>query len=212
MNEKITPRQKELLKIIYSFIKNTGYPPTFEEMKEKLKVSSNQSILDLLNQLHRKKIIKKSPQSARGLIILPFGYNILGKLPLAPLVGSASAGYPIPALEISGKWESVGREVDKLSEEIFLLKINGDSMINAGIDDGDVVLVKRDREFISGNIVYARVGNDVTIKRFISQDKPPYVFLKPENPKYNIIYCTDEVTLEGKVIFIFKEGNWIVVK
>ena len=81
-------------------------------------------------------------------------------------------------------------------------------MINAGIDDGDMVLVKKEKEFTSGNIVLARIGSESTVKRFISDDKPPYVYLKPENPKYKIIPATDEVTLEGLVISVLKNGNW----
>jgi len=98
--------------------------------------------------------------------------------------------------------------VAQLADKVFLLKISGDSMINAGINDGDIVLVKTEKEFISGNIVLARINDEVTIKRFVSDDKPPYIYLKPENPKYEIIPATDEMKLEGKVISVLKEGYW----
>jgi len=207
-NKTITKRQKELLSIIYNYIKNEGYPPTFEEMREKLNVSSNQSVIDLLNKLERQKIIKRNPSIARSIAILPFGYEILGKPPLAPFLGISSAGAPIDAIEISGDWQQLSSDVAKFSNEVFLLKISGDSMINAGIDNGDVVLVKREKEFISGNIVLARIGDEVTVKRFISDDKPPYIYLKPENPKYEIIAATHEMKLEGKVISVLKNGYW----
>ena len=75
----ITKRQKQLLEIIYNFIKDTGYPPTFEEMREGVNVVSNQSILDLLNKLKKQKFLKRNESSARGLTILPLGYKFLEK-------------------------------------------------------------------------------------------------------------------------------------
>jgi len=204
----ITKRQKELLSIIYNYIKNEGYPPTFEEMRKKLNVSSNQSVIDLLSKLEKQKIIKRNSSIARSIAILPLGYEILDRPPLAPFLGITSAGAPIDAVEISGDWQQLSADVAKFSDEVFLLKISGDSMINAGIDNGDVVLVKREKEFISGNIVLARIGDEVTVKRFISDDKPPYIYLKPENPKYEIIVATHEMKLEGKVISVLKNGYW----
>jgi len=204
----ITKRQKELLSIIYTYIKNQGYPPTFEEMREKLRVISNQSVIDLLKKLEEKKIIKRSQSIARSIAILPLGYKTLKKPLLAPFLGITSAGSAINAIEISGDWQTLSSDVAKLADEIFLLKISGDSMIDAGIENGDIVLVKKDKEFASGDIVLAQIGDEATIKRFISQDKPPYLYLKPENPKYDIIYFTEEVTLKGKIISIIKGSDW----
>jgi len=85
-------------------------------------------------------------------------------------------------------------------------------MINAGIEDGDLILVKKQKEFVSGDLVVADTGEGVTmkrlVKRFMSDDKPPYVYLKPENPEYPIIPFTDDMRLIGKVISVFKNGQW----
>lgn len=212
MIKLITTRQKELLTIIYEFITNIGYPPTFEEMRERLGVSSNQSIIDLLEKLRRANFIKRNETAARSLTILPLGYEILGKPPLAAFLGVTSAGAPIQSMEISGEWQTISKEVSRLSEEMFILKIAGDSMINAGIDDGDAVLVQTKKEFISGEIVYAQIGDGGTVKRFISQDKPPYVFLKPENPKYQNILFTDDTRLRGKIVSVLKSNYWQSIK
>ena len=214
MKNSITARQKQLLEIIYQYIKNTGYPPSIQEMRGSLGVSSNQSILDLLKKLESQRIIKRNEGIARSLAILPFGYEALGEPALASFLGATSAGAPIEAIEISGDWQSMSgsNEVAKLTDEVFLLKIFGDSMINAGIDDGDVVLVKEQKEFVSGEVVLASVGNETTIKRFISDDKPPYIYLKPENPKYENILFTDETELKGKVISVLKNNYWKPVK
>lgn len=212
MDKSITKRQSDLLTILYNFIKNSGFPPTFEEMRGELEVTSNQSVVDLLNKLEEKGLIKKSESLARGIAILPLGYKTLGKLPLAPFLGATTAGIPIEPIEISGNWQSISADASILKGEIFLLKIKGDSMINAGIDDGDVVLVKSEKEFVSGHIVLADIDGEKTIKRFISDDKPPYIYLKPENPKYPAIPATDKMRLVGRVISVLKDGYWKSVK
>jgi repressor LexA len=204
----ITPRQKDLLSIIYNYIRSEGYAPTFEEMRERLKVSSNQSVIDLLVRLDKNKFIKKNEAIARSIAILPLGYEVLGKPPIAPFLGVTSAGAPINAIEVSGNWQQISTDVAQLADKVFLLKISGDSMINAGIDDGDMILVKSEKEYVSGDIVLARIRDEVTVKKFISDDNPPYIYLKPENPKYDIIPATDEMKLEGKVISVLKEGYW----
>jgi len=210
--EKITKRQKQLLGIIYDYIKDTGYPPTFEEMRESLGVVSNQSIIDLLAKLENQKFLKKSEASARSLTILPLGNKILKRNPLIPMLGSASAGSPIDALEVSGEWQEVSTDVAQFKENIFLIKIIGDSMINANIDDGDAVLIQNQKEFISGDVVLANVAGDRTVKRFVSDDKPPYVYLKPENPKYKNIPFREDTEIIGKVISVFKKGTWKNIK
>lgn len=212
MKSAITKRQSDLLTIIYQYIRDTGYAPTFEEMRENLKVSSNQSVIDLLYKLEKNGFIKKREGSARSISILPAAYPILGEPPLVPFLGVTSAGSPIQSIEISGEWQIISQEVAKLSEEMFMLKVSGDSMINAGIDDGDAVLVQTKKEFVSGEIVYAQVGDGGTIKRFMSDDKPPYVYLKPENPNYELIPFTHEMELKGKVVSVFKDGYWKAIK
>lgn len=208
MAKAITSRQKELLNVIYRFIRNSGYPPSFEEMKDALKLSSNQSIIDLLTKLEKQQLIRRSESSARGIIILPTGYKLLNQPALMAFLGATAAGVPIEPIEISGEWRQVSSDASMLKNDVFLLKITGDSMINAGITNGDIVLVKSEKEFISGDVVLADVSGEKTIKRFVSDDKPPYVYLKPENPKYEIIPATDEMRLEGKVISVLKNGYW----
>ena len=212
MKYTVTARQKELLTIIYEYIKSTGYPPTYGEMRERLGVSSNQSVIDLIEKLRSASLLRKSETAARGLTILPRGYELLGAPPLVGFLGMTSAGAPIQSIEISGEWQPVSKDVSRLAEDVFMLKVSGDSMINAGIDDGDVVLVQTKKEFVSGEIVYAQIGDEGTIKRFMSDDKPPYVYLKPENPKYELIPFTHEMELKGKVVSVLKDTYWKPIK
>ncbi|MBI5913108.1 repressor LexA [Candidatus Azambacteria bacterium] len=211
MKNIVTERQKQLLGVIYDFIKSTGYPPTYEEMREDLGVSSNQSIVDLLEKLKKASVIKKDI-GARTLAILPLGYKILGAPQLVSVLGVTTAGMPAEAIEITGEWQVLSQDVSKLQADVFMLRISGDSMINAGIDDGDVVLVQSKKEFVSGEVVLAHKDGEATIKRFISEDKPPYVYLKPENSKYKNILFTDTTELKGKVISVFNKNKWKSVK
>ena len=212
MKSGLTKRQNELLQVIYEYIKDTGYPPAMEEMRESLGVSSNQSIIDLLGKLEKSGAIRRNDGVARSIVILPIGYGLLEEPSLVPFLGVTSAGLPIEAIGISGEWKTLSRDVALLQEEVFLLRVSGDSMINAGIDDGDVVLVQSKKEFISGEIVYVQIEDDSTIKRFMSDDKPPYVYLKPENPSYKVIPFTHEMKLKGKVMSILKNNQWKTVK
>ncbi|MBI2443801.1 MAG: repressor LexA [Candidatus Magasanikbacteria bacterium] len=212
MKKDITERQKQLLGIIYDYFQGSGYPPTFEEMREELKVASNQSVVDLLKKLVENGYIKRSEAAARGLTLLPLGYEALGRQPMAPFMGVAAGGPPIQALAITGEWQTLPGGLAKLKDEVFVLRISGDSMINAGIDDGDQVLVQTQKYFVSGDIVFAQVDDETTVKRFMSTDQPPYLFLKPENPKYQNILFKDNIELKGKVISVSKSGQWLPIK
>lgn len=202
--KKITKRQEELLGFIYESLKNNGYPPDFDEIKEKLNISSNQAVIDHLNRLEHKGFIKREEKAARGIKITPMGYELLRVNPIAPFLGISHAGPAIETISISGTWKELSKDVNRLEDKVYLIKITGDSMLNAGILDGDQLLVKEQKEFVSGDIVVAQTPEGTTVKRFISQDSPPYLCLKPENPKYKIIYFTEEITLQGKVI-----GKWV---
>ena len=180
-------------------------------MREALGVSSNQSVIDLLEKLRRGGFVRRE-SSARSLAIQHLGYETLGRPPLAPVLGTTTAGLPAEAITVSGEWRPIANDLARLTEDIFMLKISGDSMINAGIDDGDAVLVQTVKEFVSKDIVFAEIGDGGTVKRFISEDKPPYVYLKPENPNYKNILFTDDVRLKGKVISILKKSQWMPAK
>jgi len=204
--QKITKRQKEILQFIYNSYKDNGFPPDFGEFKEKLSISSNQAILDHLGSLEKKGFISREEKAARGIKIRPLGYEILDVEPLLPILGTSYAGTFTEAIEIKGNWAPASGHVQKLEEETFLIKISGDSMINAGILEGDHLLVKSQKEFVSGDIVLAQTPEGTTVKRFISQDSPPYLYLKPENPKHKLILFTPEVEMQGKIIGKFEKG------
>lgn len=209
---EVTPRQKDLLEIIYKSIKDEGFPPSFEHMRLNLKVSSNQAVIDLLRALEKKRLIKREDKSARSIVILPLGYKALNKDPLIPTLSTAHAGPFNQTIELEGMWTAVSSDVTRFAADVFIIKVNGDSMINAHIEDGSTLLVQRAEHFVTNDIVFAHSGTGDTVKRFISQNEPPYMFLKPENPNYDIILFDDDVELQGKVIAKLEGEMWRPLK
>jgi repressor LexA len=206
-------RQRELLRFIFDYVNESGYSPTLKEMREYMEFSSNQAVLDLLRKMELRGLIKKDISIARSIKILSDGYKDIGETPQIAILGTTSAGVPMEVVEISGEWMTTPESnVAIFKDNVFLLKISGDSMINAGIEDGDLVLVKEQKEFISGDIVLAQIGDESTVKRFISQDNPPCIYLKPGNPKYENILFTENTQLKGKVISVLKNGQWKSIK
>lgn len=206
MQYTLTKKQKKVLELIYNFLENSGFPPTLADLKAELGVSSNQSVLNFLEILEKKQCIKRAEGQARSIKILPLGLKILEKKQLAPVMGMSAAGPYIESFaETFTSWTPLSEQIfknekiNKARDEVFVIQISGDSMINAGIDDGDMLLIKKSKEFKSGDIVVARTDAGTTVKRFIAEGGKRY--LKPENPAYeNLVIIPGEVQFQGKVI------------
>jgi len=201
INLVITKRQKEVLFAIYNSLKDVGFPPSFSELKEKLNISSNQTILDLLSVIEKKGFIKREEGSARGIVIKPLGYDAIKKEPLVRIAGVTAAGPTIEAIE-QNEWIEMPSGHKKI-DNVFIVKVSGDSMIEAGIYNGDLVLIKEASEYKNGDIVLARQGNEVTLKTFIYDKDRTY--LRPENPNYRIIPITHDTFFLGKMIANLEE-------
>lgn len=196
MNQNLTNRQLETLRAIYNSLRDSGYPPSLADLREKLDVSSNQAVLDLLDSVEKKGFIKREEGAVRGIKILEKGFKVLGVAPISPHVGASQAG-PYTAAFEDIQWKSAGH-VDEIDD--MLIKVNGDSMIGAGIEDGDVVVVRKSTEFKNGDIVLARNDDDTTIKRLVNENGRTY--LKPENPKHKNIPIYPDTRLLGRVVRI----------
>ena len=147
----------------------------------------------------RNKYITKQEGLARSLQLTQKGYDALNVSTYAPMIGVTAAGPFIDTLERYGEWKEISSELDKLSDKIALFKIKGDSMVGAGLIDGDIVVVKHEiNEFRNGDIVLARSDDGTTIKRFVNTNNK--VYLSPENPKYKRVAITPDLRLIGKVI------------
>lgn len=205
MISQITEKQKKVLEIIYDNIIIEGFPPSLANLKESLNLASNQAVLNYLNSLEEKGFIQREEGQARGIKITPMGLKILGKERLAPVVGFSAAGPYIESFaDINFKWIEIPSGIipnEKLrqSDDVFVVQVSGDSMINASIDDGDMLLIKKSKEFKSGDIVVARSDEGTTVKKFIAEGGKRY--LQPENPAYErMVIIPGEVKFEGKVI------------
>jgi repressor LexA len=205
MKNYLTQKQKKVLEMIYNSIHSSGFPPTLFDLKEELGVSSNQSVLNFLEILEKKECITREEGQARGIKILPLGYREIEKEPLVKLAGYSAAGpyiqsfaEPFTFLPINAKVLE-NEKINEAKDEVFVIQVIGDSMINAGIDDGDNLLIKKSKEYKSGDIVLAETDNGATVKRFIAEGGKRY--LQPENPTYErVVVIPGEVKFNGKVI------------
>lgn len=205
MRQNITEKQQKVLEIIYQSINESGFPPTIADLKERLGVVSNQSVLNFLDILERKGYIKREDGQARGIKILPLGFNILGKDQLVPVAGVSAAGPFVSSFDNAfSNWLTLpgkilaNEMIRQAGDKLFVIQVHGDSMINAGIIDGDILLIKEEKEFRSGDIVVARNDDGTTIKKFIAENGRAY--LKPENPAYKNIPIFEDTYFDGKVI------------
>lgn len=212
MSIKLTPKQKKVLELIYNSLETSGFPPTLADLKEKLGVASNQSVLNFLDILEKKEYIKREEGQARGIRILPLGYKEIGKDPLIKMAGVSAGGACIESFSNAFTFLPIAEQVlenekiNKAEDEVFIIQVAGDSMINAGISDGDNLLIKESKEYKSGDIVLARTDSGTTVKRFIADGGKRY--LKPENPAYkNIPIIPGEVQFQGKFILNLSKIN-----
>jgi repressor LexA len=212
-NKKITPKQKNALQVIYDSIKSSGFSPTLADLRVDLNVSSNQSVLNFLDSLEKKQLIKRKEGQARSLQILPLGYREIGKNPLIQVVGTSAAGPYIESYSNAfTEWQSVepgiwGEDsITKSKDDVFIIRVQGDSMINIGIDNDDMLLIKETGEFKSGDIVVAETADGTTIKRFIIDGGR--IYLQPENPDYETItIIPEEINFKGRVVLNLSKVN-----
>lgn len=189
MPEKLTARQRSILEYIRSSIQDNGRSPTVREMCKKFKIRSTNGIRDHLKALISKGYLEKDNMISRGIRLVEKAITHATTL---PLVGSAPAGYPLTAIE---NYEGeIALDTSFLpSGESFTLNVTGDSMINAGIIDGDIVIVRKQEKAEQGQIVVAVIDDEATIKRFFYDDSPgeksghQNIRLQPENSAFDPI-------------------------
>jgi repressor LexA len=209
---QLTARQKEVLELIRKAVMQTGYPPTRAEIAQALGFASPNAAEDHLRALQRKGVIELSPGSSRGIrlmdavprqAVLPSPAFMQLTL---PLIGRVAAGSPILAEQNVQSEHAVDANLFSNRPD-YLLKVRGMSMRDAGILDGDLLAVKRTAEAKDGQIVVARLGEEVTVKRFLrSHDK---IKLIAENPDYEPIVVTARTpgfAIEGRAVGLIRAG------
>jgi len=196
LTEQLTERQNKILDYIRYVTKVRSYPPSVREIGEAVGLSSSSTVHNHLNQLERRGLIKRDPTKSRTVqVVNDAEADSMRRNALSiPVIGNVAAGSPILAEQ--NIEDHVLLSSDVAQEGNFLLRVRGESMINAGILDGDLVLVKPQQEATNGSIVVALVDGDATVKRF--ERGNGHVKLIAENPAYEPIVTTN-VSLVGVV-------------
>ncbi|WFR60097.1 transcriptional repressor LexA [Anaerocolumna sp. AGMB13025] len=198
---KISAKQKEILEYLKSQIINRGYPPAVREICEAVKLKSTSSVHSHLETLEKNGYIRRDPSKPRAIEIIDDGFNLSRReLVNVPIVGTITAGQPILAVENLDGYFPIPTEYMP-NEETFMLKVKGESMINAGIFDGDKILVQRQSTATNGDIVVALIDDSVTVKTFYKEHG--YYRLQPENDTMDPI-IVPELNILGKVIGLFR--------
>jgi repressor LexA len=201
----ISDRQRQILELIATTVQRRGYPPSVREIGEAVGLSSPSTVHSHLSALVDAGYLRRDPTKPRAIEVVDAANEYeLRRAPVrdVPLVGRIAAGSPILAEEDIEEIFPLPTELVG-NEPVFMLRVEGDSMLLAGIFDGDFVVVRRQPEAHNGEIVAALVdGHEATVKRL--HREPGRVVLQPENPDYEPIILTRDVEIIGKVVAVLR--------
>jgi repressor LexA len=201
MAGKISAKQEEILTYIKNCILQKGYPPSVREICQAVHLKSTSSVHSHLETLEKNGYIRRDPTKPRTIEILDDTFGLSRReLVNVPIVGQVTAGEPILAVENIEDYFPVPPEYLH-NKSTFMLKVKGDSMINVGIFDGDLILVEEQPTAANNEIVVALVDDSATVKRFFKEDG--HYRLQPENDFMDPI-IVDQVSIIGKVIGLFR--------
>ncbi len=203
--EELTKRQAEILNYIKEYIVSYGYPPTVREIGKALGVSSPATIHAHLSNLENKGFIKKEETKNRAIeLLVKNEYDQRDDAVVeVPLLGKITAGSPIEAIERPDEYFSLPAYLIPNNKEVFTLLVSGESMINVGIYDGDIVIVERKNNARNGEIIVAMTDeNEVTLKTFYKENG--YFRLQPENDTMEPIILNN-VTVLGKAVGLYRK-------
>ena len=203
--EKLTNKQNEILNVIKRFIAEKGYAPTIRELCKLCNLSSTATMFVHLKNLTHKGYINQTESKFRTIELnVPNEYDKKNDSIIeVPLLGKVAAGNPIEAIENPNEFFSLPKELVPNNTEVFTLLVNGESMINAGILNNDIVIVKKTKNANNGEIVVAMTDeNEVTLKRFYKEND--HIRLQPENDFLEPIILNN-VTILGKAIGLYRK-------
>ena len=201
---KITPKQQEILDFIKSEILNKGYPPAVRDICEAVHLKSTSSVHSHLETLEKNGYIRRDPTKPRAIEIMDDQFNLTRReMVNVPMIGTVAAGQPILAQEhIAGYVPSPAEYMP--NTDCFMLKVRGESMVNAGIFSGDYIMVRQQSNAENGDMVVALVEDSATVKTFYKEDG--HIRLQPENDSMDPIIL-DDVQILGKVFGVFRMFN-----
>ena len=199
---KITKKQSEILEYIKSDILNRGFPPAVREICEAVNLKSTSSVHSHLETLEKNGYIRRDPTKPRAIEIIDDNFNLVRREVVnVPIVGRVAAGEPILAVENIESYFPIPAELMP-NAQTFMLTVQGESMINAGIFDGDQILVQEQSVANNGDMVVALVEDSATVKTFYKEDG--YYRLQPENDTMDPIIVHGDLKILGKVIGVFR--------
>lgn len=200
MTARLTRRQSEILTFVRRYAESHGYPPSVREIGQAMGVTSSSTVHSHLGALERKGYLRRDPSKPRALEILRDQGGPTARVVTLPVVGQVAAGTPILAEQNVEEHLPVPAEMLNGAEG-FVLKVKGDSMIGAGILDGDLLVVRRQPTATDGDIVVARLDDEATVKQFFREKDR--VRLQPANDTMEPVYARD-VVVEGKAIAVIR--------
>lgn len=203
--EKLTVKQNKVLIALKKYLADKGYPPTIRELCKLTNLKSTATIHVHLDHLEEKGYIKKAKDKNRTLeLLVPNEYlNKKESIVSIPLLGKVTAGNPIEAIEHPNEYFDVPAGILNPKKQIFSLNVSGESMINAGIYDNDIILVEKTPIAKNGDIIVAMTNdNEVTVKTFYKEKD--HIRLQPENETYKPIILNN-VTILGKVVGLYRK-------
>ena len=201
---KISPKQKEILEYIKSQILERGFPPAVRDICEAVHLKSTSSVHSHLETLEKNGYIRRDPTKPRAIEILDDNFNFIRReMVNVPIVGRVAAGEPLLAEQNIENYFPIPMEYMP-NKQTFMLKVQGESMINAGILDGDYVLVEERETTCDGEMVVALIEDGATVKTFYKEEEN--IRLQPENDTMEPIIVSD-CTVLGKVIGVFRFMN-----
>jgi len=208
-NKQLSSRQEKILEFISRKIRDEGYPPSVREIAKAVKLSSSATVHSHLKKLEELGYLKRDASKPRALSVTypqELGPSDPGRsvneLVFVPVVGSIAAGMPILAEENIDDYFPLTPDFVRGNKEVFMLNIHGDSMVNAGILDRDMVIVRKQDTAINGEIIAALIDDEATVKRFFRDESE--IRLMPENDHMEPIISKD-VRILGKVIGIIRK-------
>ncbi len=212
MKKPLNEKQQRILNFVDAQVMEKGYPPSVREICAAVGFKSTSTVHSYLEKLEQNGLIQKDPTKPRALKIISKNQvdmskvkenYIFGKeLVNVPIVGKVTAGQPILAVENIDDTFPLPSDFVQSSSTAFMLRVSGDSMIEAGIFDNDLVLVKQQPTANNGDIVVALIGDEATVKTFYKEDD--YVRLQPENQFLEPIIVKDNLSILGKVTGVFR--------
>lgn len=199
--KRITAKQEEILNYIKNEILERGFPPAVREICQAVGLKSTSSVHSHLESLERNGYIRRDPTKPRAIEILDDSFNLLRReMVNVPVVGTVAAGQPILAEQNIDSYFPIPAEYMP-NDQTFILRVKGESMVNAGILDGDRVVVKQQSTASNGDIVVALIDDSATVKTFYKEDG--HYRLQPENDAMEPI-IVDECQVIGKVFGVFR--------